>query len=51
MDEKTKYGLVIGILVIIVIALASCQMAGGLCRDIESAAKYGADHIQCDQRD
>ena len=51
MNTRRKYGLAIGILVLIVLAwaVAGCQTAGGLCRDIESAAQYGHKHIVVDE--
>lgn len=51
MDRKVRYGLAIGILVLVVIGLvcSSCQTLGGACRDIESAARYGHTHIVCEE--
>jgi predicted small secreted protein len=52
MDAKMRYGLVVAILFLILLGLllSGCQAVGGLCRDIEAAARYGADHIECEQR-
>jgi hypothetical protein len=48
MNESQKYGLVLGLLVLVwlglLIACMGCQTVGGLCRDIESAARYGHEH-------
>jgi predicted small secreted protein len=30
-------------------ACAGCQTMGGLCRDIESAARYGHEHMVVDE--
>ena len=51
MNEKTKWGVVVGILALLVIALAcsGCQALGGACRDLESAARYGHQHIVCEE--
>ena len=49
MDKRIQLGLAIGVIIVILIGLCSCQMAGGLCRDIESAARYGHTHIICEE--
>ena len=51
MNTKEKLGLLLGILAIIAIgvALAGCQTMAGACRDIESAARYGHDHLSVDE--
>ena len=51
MDTRTKLGLLLGILAIIAIgvAVAGCQTAAGLCRDVESAARYGHEHMSVDE--
>ena len=53
MNESQKYGLVLGLLVLVwigvLIACSGCQAVGGLCRDIESAARYGHEHVICDE--
>ena len=49
MDTRAKLGLAIGILALILIALAGCQTLGGACRDLESAARYGHEHIICEE--
>jgi len=45
---KVVAGALVGMLLVLLVS--GCQMAGGLCRDIESAACYGADHMLVDQR-
>ena len=51
MDTQTKLGLVVGILALILIgwAMAGCQAMAGACRDIESAARYGHEHLSVDE--
>ena len=29
--------------------LSGCQTVGGICRDLESAGRYGRQHIKCDE--
>ena len=46
MDEKTKYGLVIGILVIILIALAGCGTLTGVMDDTEDLITHARTHVK-----
>jgi len=52
MDKQCKVvqwillGIIFGILG--VVAFSGCQTLGGACRDIESAARYGHQHIICE---
>ena len=54
MNDANKCGVVMGIIFLIWLAilihvLSGCQTMGGLCRDIESAARYGHEHVICDR--
>ena len=52
MNRDTQLGLIIAFIILAVIgilwACAGCQTLGGACRDIESAARYGRQHLLVD---
>ena len=47
MTREQRIGLLVGILALVLVGLclASCQTMAGACRDIESAARYGREHM------
>lgn len=51
MDKSQRVALGIAVVVLVVLGwlLSGCQCVGGLCRDIESAARYGHEHIVVDE--
>ena len=55
-DERAEmHCKIIGILLFVISMIllgmiaAGCQTLGGMCRDIESAARYGHQHIVCEE--
>jgi len=51
MDRRMRYGLAVATVVVILLgwAVAGCQMIHGAALDIESAARYTADHTVVDR--